>query len=116
MTRHDEHHHKPAKRHTGNRPLRRRLFAGAVVLVCALAAFVTLFDRKDLPAGVRDNPYIARIYCERDAAIRATTAMLGLHGAEEAPADANADMKQLGYPKDDRAKLETIIGKGKTPE
>jgi hypothetical protein len=115
MTRHDE-HHRPAKRHTRNHSWRRRLFAGAAVLVFSFAAFVTLSDRKDLPAKLRNNPYVTSIYCERDAAIRATTAMLGLQGAEEAPVDANADMKQLGYPKNDRAKLDTIISKGKPPE
>jgi hypothetical protein len=118
MTRQDD-HHKPARhssgRHAGSHRLRMRLIAGALVLTGSLAAVLMLFDRKDLPPGVRDNPYITRLYCERDVAIRATTAMLG-RGAPEAPADANADMKQLGYPKADRAKLETIISKDKPAE
>lgn len=117
MTRHDEHPHKPAKRPAaGNHPWRTRLFAGAVVLACAIAAFVTLFDRKDLPPAVRDNAYIARVYRERDTVIESTSTMLDRRGAAETPVDANADMKQLGYPKDDRAKLETIISKGKPAE
>lgn len=113
MTR-QEHSHKPARHPAGRHALRRRLFAGAAVAVCGAAAFLALFDPQDLPASLRNNPYVTRVYCERDAAIRATTAMLG-GGAAETPADANADMKQLGYPKDDRAKLETIISKGTAP-
>jgi hypothetical protein len=118
MTRHgnpDKAAHKEKKhatRHAGNRPGRTRLMVGLVVLSLAFIGFVTLFDRKDLPAGVRDNPYVAQVYHERDAALAATSALIERHAATEVPADANADMKQQGYPKEDRAKLDTII-KGK---
>jgi hypothetical protein len=116
MTRQDEHHHRTAKRHAGGRPWRWRLLAGVAVLVCVLAGFLALSDRKDLPPNLRNSPVVIGVYGERDAILRATTAMLGLPDAAEAPADANADMKQLGYPRNDRAKLDTIISKGKTPE
>ncbi len=94
-------------------PVRTRIFTWAVVGLCTLAAVITLFDRKDLPPAVRNNTYVAKVYHERDAAIAATSSVLGRHGAAapEAP-DANADMKQQGYPKDDRTKLDSLITNG----
>jgi hypothetical protein len=107
------HHHEHPPKHkrslSGNRPLRTRLLAWTVVAVLVFASFVIVFDRKDLPGQVRDNAYVAKIYKERDAAITATSAMLDRHMKKDEPADANAEMKQQGYNKDDRAGLNAII-------
>ncbi|MEZ0223877.1 MAG: hypothetical protein ACAH83_04935 [Alphaproteobacteria bacterium] len=124
MTRQEAHPQKPARNHSahhsghhaGKHPWRTRLIMGVVVLACGIAAGVTLFDRKDLPPAVRDNPYVAKVYRERDVAIEATSSLLDKRGGAEEPVDANADMKQQGYPKTDRAKLDTIISKGKPAE
>lgn len=104
--------HPPKKKHaTGHKhPLRKRLIVLSFVLVLALAGFVTMFDRKDLPGHLKDNAYVAKLYNERDAAVAATSALIDRHEKKaEEPADANADMKQQGYNKDDRKKLEAII-------
>lgn len=102
------HKHPPTT--ATRRPLRTRFLTWGLVALCAFGAFVTLFDRKDLPPMIRNNVYVAKVYHERDAAIAATGTILERRAEQkEAPADANAEMKQQGYDKQDRAKLDAII-------
>ena len=97
----------------GGHRLRNRLLGGALVLALGFAGVVLMFDRQNLPAKLKDNAYVAKVYKERDAAVAATDAIIDAHRkAPETPPDANAEMKQQGYKKDDRAKLEAIITNG----
>lgn len=108
-----EHAPKQKRRLGGNHPLRTRIIAWTVVGIFGFVALTMLVDRRELPARLKDNAYVAKLYQERDAAIAATSAVIDRHEKKaEDPADANADMKQQGYNKDDRAKLEAIITKG----
>ena len=109
---HEEHPQKPRRNAGGHHPLRKRLFVGTLVLAVAVAGAVFMFDRKDLPAQLKDNAYVAKVYKERDAAIEATSALIDRHAKKPEAPDANAEMKQQGYNKDDRAKLEAIINNG----
>ncbi len=100
---------KRAARHdtSGNRPLKTRVFVIAVVLCCAIASTVSLFDRKELPAALRDSPYVAEAYKLRDRALQKGGEWM--HRNETV---ADEGKKQQGYPTEDRKKLETIINKG----
>jgi hypothetical protein len=106
---HDEPPHKPKRDLSGNRPWRTRLVAWAVVAVVAVGGFTLVFDRKDLPARIKDNAYVAKLYHERDTVITTTEEVIGRHEKKPEAPDANADMKQQGYNKDDRSKLNNII-------
>jgi hypothetical protein len=112
---HEHKAHSPRKPRdvSGNRPWRTRLFSGVVVICCGLAATVMVFDRKDLPASVRDNVYVEKVYRERDAALSAGGAALKRHETPAAqPAAEDASAKQQGYTRDDRAQLDQLISKG----
>lgn len=100
---------KRAAKHntTGNRPLKTRVFVIAVVLCCGVAATVSLFDRKELPATLRDNPYVAGAYKLRDRALQK-----GGEWMNRNETVADEGKKQQGYPSEDREKLEKIINKG----
>ena len=106
---------KQKRRIGGHHSFRIRLVAWTAVGILGFVALTMLVDRKDLPARLKDNAYVAKVYHERDAAIEATSALIDRHEKPAEAPDANADMKQQGYNKDDRAKLEAIIThQGKT--
>ena len=101
--------HPPKKAPAASRPLHKRLVAWGVMAALGVTGFILMSDRKDLPARVKDNAYVTKLYHERDEAVSATSSLIGRPEKPPEAPDANADMKQQGYNKDDRAKLEAII-------
>lgn len=91
-----------------SRPLRTRVFVGAVALCCIAAAGVGTVERKELPAGLRDNPVVTALYSARERVIRKGEEWVD----RKAPDAGTADAKQQGYEKEDRKKLEALISKG----
>lgn len=103
--RHHSAHHAPASQ---GRPLKTKVFVLAVVLVCGGAMAISLFERKELPQGLRDSKLVTAAYEARDRAIQKGEEWM--HPADNKPQDAES--KQVGYEKDDRKKLEALISKG----
>lgn len=90
------------------RPLRTRVFVGAVALCCVAMAGVGVVERKELPAGLRENPVVMAIYSAKERVIRR-----GEEWVERKQLDPDsAAAKQQGYEKEDRKKLEALISKG----
>lgn len=102
-----KHHQHHASPQASGRPLRTRVFVLAVLLVCGGAATISLFEQKELPQALRDNPAVESAYKFRDRVIAKGEAWMQDDKKEE-----EADAKQHGYNKDDRKKLDALISKG----
>lgn len=79
----------------------RRILVFMVVMILAVGALAVLVDEKMLPKALQENPQVDRFYRVREAL---------MHG-EKTPAKEDPAAKQLGYPKDDRKKLDALIAK-----
>ncbi len=77
-----------------------------LVLVAAVSAFFVFVSRDKLPGALRDNAVIAKTYKFKDALLSSP--------GDAAPVDP--EKKQLGYPKDDRKKLDSLITTETKPE
>ena len=89
-----------ARKKTGGGSGKGRVIVLVLALLVVTAAFFLFVSRDRLPEVVRNNAVIVKTYRLRDA-------LLSSPGSD-APVDP--EKKQLGYPKDDRKKLESLIG------
>jgi len=79
----------------------RRIIVFMLVMIVAAGALFVLVDENMLPKALQENPRVARFFRVREAL---------MHGEKDAPKEDPA-AKQLGYPKDDRKKLDALIAK-----
>ncbi len=71
-----------------------------LALIAVTAAFFTFVSRDQLPERIRNNSIVAKTYRFRDAMLSSPAPVTA----------ADPEKQQLGYPKDDRKKLESLIG------
>lgn len=109
MTRSRDNDAPKEKKGQGESWISYRLFLAFLGCTVALASAVTLIDRQELPETLRESAPVAAVYDTRDRAILAGREYL-LRDMAVKP--ESSEVKQQGYPKKDRKKLEEIISKG----
>ena len=80
----------------------RRFLLILLVLLIAAGGAAVAVDKNMLPQSLQGNALVARFYRVREA----------LLNPNAAPVKEDPAAKQLGYPKDDRKKLDALIDTG----